>query len=105
MAPRALRILKIPQAGMLTVTTLCASRLAWLAKTGEEGAVRAGEGAAAKGERADGSCGRGIGNALEADLRATVDGHRGYQRNSYAGADQTEQAGELPALENHLGRN
>jgi hypothetical protein len=38
-------------------------------------------------------------------LRATFDGHRGYQRNSYAGTDQTEQAGELSALENYLRRN
>jgi hypothetical protein len=44
-------------------------------------------------------------NAYEADLRAMVDGYRGYQRNPDAGTDQTEQAGELSALENYLRRD
>ena len=38
-------------------------------------------------------------------MRAAFDGHGGDQRNAHAGADKSEQTGELTAFEDYLGRD
>ena len=80
-------------------------QLVVLAKAREKSVMGAGERAASQRQCANGaSCG-GVGDAHEAHLPATIDGHRGDQRNADPSADQTEQAGKLSAFENHLRRD
>lgn len=64
--------------------------------------VRAGERAAAQGERSDGACGFGVGDADKFQIRSARDGHGGNERDAHTGADESEQAGELAAFENDL---
>ena len=65
--------------------------------------MRAGEGAAAKDDRADDANGLLIGDMNVTALRFFFDGHLGNDGNAHACANHAEQAAELPAFENDLG--
>ena len=69
---------------------------------GKEGAVRAGERAAAKEDGADGANRLVIRNADVSAWRFFLDGHFGNDGNAHARADHAEKAAELAAFENDL---
>ncbi len=71
-------------------------------EVGKEGAVCAGERAAAKDNCADGANGLLIGDADVAALRFLLDGHFGNDGNAHARSDHAEKAAELAAFENDL---
>src|SRR5882762_6324578 len=68
----------------------------------KEGAVRAGERAAAKEDGADGANRLVIRNADVVAWRFFLDGHFGNDGNAHAGADHAEKTAELPAFKNDL---